>query len=254
MRFKQAIVVGSSGGIGSALAEALADDGVKVTAMSRSRSTDDVRYRAVHVDVEDEKSIELAAAQAKEHGPFDLVLVATGLLHDGWLAPEKSYKQLSAASFHRYFAVNATGPALVAKHLLPLLIEDGPAVFAALSARVGSISDNRLGGWYGYRASKAALNMIIKTLAVELGRIRPAAICVALHPGTVDTDLSEPFQRRVPPHQLFTATAAARHLLKVVSARCMRQRRLLRLGRVRGAVIGKGRANFVSLSLRYLHH
>ena len=185
--------------------------------MSRSGCADDARHKALHVDVEDETSIELAAAGAKGHGPFDLVLVATGLLHDGLLAPEKSYKQLSGAAFHRYFAVNAAGPAMVAKHFLPLLVSDAPAVFAALSARVGSISDNRLGGWYGYRASKAALNMIIKTLAVELSRTRPAAICVALHPGTVDTGLSEPFQRGVPPHQLFTATAAARHLLQVVS-------------------------------------
>lgn len=217
MPFQRAIVVGSSGGIGAALVAALADEGAQVTAMSRSGVARDCRCRAARIDVQDEASIKLAALGAEPHGPYDFVIVATGILHDEQLAPEKSYKQISAEAFQRYFAVNATGPALLAKHFLPLLRSDGPAVFAALSARVGSISDNRLGGWYGYRASKAALNMIVKTLGIELARTRPAAICVALHPGTVDTGLSEPFQRRVPPEQLFTAETSAHHLLTVVS-------------------------------------
>jgi NAD(P)-dependent dehydrogenase (short-subunit alcohol dehydrogenase family) len=217
MRFQRAIVVGSSGGIGAALAAALADHGAEVTAMSRSGREGGDRYRSVRIDIQDENSITSAAAEAEPHGPYDLIIVATGILHNSHLAPEKSYKQLSAEAFQQYFAVNTIGPALVAKHFLPLLNLKEPAVFAALSARVGSISDNRLGGWYGYRASKAALNMMVKSLAVELARTRPSAICIALHPGTVDTGLSEPFQRGVPPHQLFTPATSAKHLLQVVS-------------------------------------
>jgi NAD(P)-dependent dehydrogenase (short-subunit alcohol dehydrogenase family) len=148
---------------------------------------------------------------------LDLVVVASGLLHSDRIAPEKSYRQLSAAAFEEYFAVNATGPALVAKHFLPLLRKDRPAVFAVLSARVGSIGDNLLGGWYGYRASKAALNMIVKTLAIELARTHPKAACVALHPGTVETDLSHRFRRGVPAEKLFSAEIAARHLLGVIT-------------------------------------
>jgi NAD(P)-dependent dehydrogenase (short-subunit alcohol dehydrogenase family) len=116
----------------------------------------------------------------------------------------------------RLFAVNAIGPALVAKHFVPLLPNEDRCVFAALSARVGSITDNRLGGWYGYRASKAALNMLIKTLAIELARTRPEAICVALHPGTVDTGLSKPFQKGVASDRLFSTDSTAAQLLEVI--------------------------------------
>ncbi len=123
--------------------------------------------------------------------------------------PKRAIASSSGASFERYFAVNATGPALVAKHFLPLLAKDRPSVFAVLSARVGSIGDNQLGGWYGYAPRKAALNMIVKTLSVELARTHPLAACVALHPGTVATDLSKPFQRGVPADKLFTAETSA---------------------------------------------
>ena len=116
----------------------------------------------------------------------------------------------------RSFQVNAIGPALVAKHFLPRLPKDRPARFAVLSARVGSIEDNRLGGWYGYRASKAALNMLVRSLAIELARTRPLAVCVALHPGTVDTALSRPFQRNVAAQKLFTPAYAAGRLLDVL--------------------------------------
>jgi NAD(P)-dependent dehydrogenase (short-subunit alcohol dehydrogenase family) len=168
------------------------------------------------IDIEDEASIARAASILAGEGPFDLVFVASGLLHSELVSPEKSYRQMSPENFQRYFAVNSTGPALVAKHFIPLLSKEQPAVFAALSARVGSIADNRLGGWFGYRASKAALNMIVKTLAVELARTHPQAACVALHPGTVDTNLSAPFQRSVPAGKLFSQETAARHLLAVI--------------------------------------
>jgi NAD(P)-dependent dehydrogenase (short-subunit alcohol dehydrogenase family) len=216
LRLERAVIVGASGGIGSALCAALADDGVTVHALSRRGTTSDPRLHAGTIDIENEASIAAAASALPSGAPLDLVLVASGLLHGEGIGPEKTYRQLSAPSLQRYFAVNATGPALVAKHFLPLLRKDRPAVFAALSARVGSIGDNRLGGWYGYRASKAALNMLVKTLAVELARTHPQASCVALHPGTVATELSAPFQRGVPPERLFAAAKSARHLLAVI--------------------------------------
>ena len=195
----------------------LAKDGALVHALSRNGSAANARLAAGTIDVENEASIAKAASALSGEEPLDLVLVASGLLHSDRIAPEKSVRQLSAAAFERYFAVNATGPALVAKHFLPLLRKDRPAVFAALSARVGSIGDNRLGGWYGYRASKAALNMIVRTLAIELARTHPHAACVALHPGTVATALSAPFRNGVPAERLFSAETAARHLLDVIA-------------------------------------
>lgn len=217
LRVQRAVVIGASGGIGGALAAALADRGSVVHALSRRGVVADARLVAGTIDLEDEASIADAASALRGEGPLDLVIVATGLLHADGIVPEKSYRQLSGAAFERYFAINATGPALVAKHFLPLLARDRPAVFAALSARVGSIGDNRLGGWYGYRASKAALNMIVKTLAIELARTHPLAACVALHPGTVATDLSQPFQRGVPAERLFSPHTSARHLLDVIA-------------------------------------
>jgi len=210
----RAIVIGSSGGIGAALTQSLSEQGFKVTGLARSRNlalTDEVAF-----DITNEASIAAAADALQGEGPFALILVATGLLHDQDVMPEKSLNQLDQTSLTRLFAINAVGPALVAKHFVPLLPRHGRCIFAVLSARVGSISDNRLGGWYGYRASKAALNMFIKTLAVEVGRTREEAICVALHPGTVDTDLSKPFQKYVAPDRLFSPKESALHLLKVV--------------------------------------
>ncbi|HSO48353.1 MAG TPA: SDR family NAD(P)-dependent oxidoreductase [Rhizobiaceae bacterium] len=217
LRLERAVVVGASGGIGGSLAFALADRGALVHALSRRGVAMDARLKPGIIDIEDETSIADAASALRAEVPLDLVIVATGLLHSEEIAPEKSYRQFSGPSFERYFAVNATGPALVAKHFLPLLRRDRPAVFAALSARVGSIGDNRLGGWYGYRASKAALNMIVKTLAVELARTHPQAACVALHPGTVATELSQPFLQGVPADKRFSPDTSARHLLDVIA-------------------------------------
>ena len=217
MPFKRAAVIGSSGGVGAALARRLADAGTLVHAFSRRGEDTDDRLRSAPIDILDEASIASAAATLAGHEPLDVVIVATGLLHDPTLSPEKTFRDLDPEHLSRYFAVNATGPALVAKHFLPLLRRGAPAVFAALSARVGSIGDNRLGGWYGYRASKAALNMLIKSLAIELGRSRPDAICVALHPGTVDTPLSLPFQRAMPEGRLLDPATSAAQLLDVIA-------------------------------------
>lgn len=211
-----AVVVGASGGIGGALVRALGELPETGSVIACARS--DRVPGSLYLDLEAEASIAAAAAEVRDRvGEVDLVIVATGLLHDGpALRPEKSFRALSAESLARAFAVNSTGPALVAKHFLPLLPRDRKAVFAALSARVGSIADNDLGGWYGYRASKAALNMLIRCAAIELARRHPLAACVALHPGTVDTALSAPFQTGVSPERLLGPDLAARRLLEVV--------------------------------------
>ncbi len=207
----RAAVVGASGGIGGALVRALEAAGFdNVHALARSGPE--------RVDIEDEASIAAAAERLGEGAPLRLVIVATGLLHANGLAPEKALRELDPAALARSFRVNAIGPALVAKHLVPLMPRDGRAVFAALSARVGSIADNRLGGWYGYRASKAALNQFVRTLAVEAARQRPELVCLALHPGTVDSGLSKPFQRGVPAEKLFRPEDAAAKLLAVIDA------------------------------------
>ena len=213
MTWARAVVVGSSGAIGRAFADCLARDGAEVIGLARSAASP-----ADRIDLLDEDSIAAAAARIGAGGPVDLVLVASGVLHWDGLGPERSWRELSADALARAFAVNATGPALVAKHFLPQLPRTGRATFAALSARVGSISDNQLGGWYGYRASKAALNMLLRTLALELVRTRPDALCVGLHPGTVDTGLSKPFQRGVAPDKLFAPRYAAEQLLSVLAA------------------------------------
>ena len=199
-----AVVIGASGGIGAAFADLLEADAqvTKVTRLSRASG----------FDLTDPDSITAAAASLS--APPDLVIVATGVLHAEGLAPERELRQLSADAFTRAFAINAAGPALVAQAFLPLLRKDRKTVFAALSARVGSISDNRLGGWHAYRASKAALNQILRTIAIEQARRNPASIVLGLHPGTVDTDLSKPFQRNV--KTLFSADESATHLLKVI--------------------------------------
>ncbi len=182
-----AAVFGAGGGIGSALSERLQ------ASRQFSRAIGLSRRSTPAIDLLDEASLECAAASLAEVGEIRLVIDATGFLHDQVQMPEKTWRELDPAHLARAFAVNAIGPALIMKHLLPLLPRKGKTVFATLSARVGSIGDNRLGGWYSYRASKAALNQLVRTAAVELRRRRPEAICVALHPGTVDTGLSSPF-------------------------------------------------------------
>jgi NAD(P)-dependent dehydrogenase (short-subunit alcohol dehydrogenase family) len=182
-----AVVFGASGGIGGALVQRLraGDCFADVIALGRRTSP--------AFDLTSEDSVEAAARHVTERGEPVLVVDATGFLHGEGQSPEKTLRSIDAAAMARAFALNAIGPALIMKHLLPRLPRHRRAVFATLSARVGSIGDNRLGGWYSYRASKAALNQLIRTAAIELARTHPQAICVAIHPGTVATRLSAPF-------------------------------------------------------------
>jgi NAD(P)-dependent dehydrogenase (short-subunit alcohol dehydrogenase family) len=204
-----AVVVGATGGIGGALLARLAGERSFRGVVGLGRDS------VPPLDLTSEETIARAVAHvvATGHEPR-LVVDATGFLHGDGLAPERSWRELDPAHMAMAFAVNATGPALLMKHFLPLLPRDGKAVFATLSARVGSIGDNRLGGWYSYRASKAALNQLVRTAAVELGRRRPAAVCVALHPGTVDTGLSAPFAKAG--LEVRPAGQAADRLLRVI--------------------------------------
>ncbi|MFC7737810.1 SDR family NAD(P)-dependent oxidoreductase [Roseomonas sp. GCM10028921] len=200
------VVIGASGGIGAALSDALERRGRPVLRLGRRTEP--------RLDLLDEASI--AAAAARAGAGLTLVIDATGFLHDGRYRPEKALRQLDPAHMAHSFAVNATGPALLMKHFLPLLAREERAVFATLSARVGSIADNRLGGWYSYRAAKAALNQITRTAAIELARTHRHAVCVALHPGTVDTGLSGPFARSGLDVQ--APAEAASRLLSVIDA------------------------------------
>lgn len=198
---KSALILGATGGIGRAVVGALQADGVKVTALSRSTG----------LDITDEDSI---AATLDGLSPFDLVFVATGALTSTRAVPEKSLRDFSADEAVAQFRLNAVGPALVLKHLRQTLPRTERSVFAVLSARVGSIGDNGLGGWYSYRTSKAALNALIHGAAVELKRSHRQAILVALHPGTVATEFTESY----PDHDKVTPDMAARQLLKVIEA------------------------------------
>ena len=203
-----AVVFGAGGGIGGALVDAIKAEEKFEHVVSFSRSTSPA------IDLLDEGSLARAAAFAADRGELRLVIDTTGFLHDQRQGPEKSWRQLDAANLARAFALNAIGPALIMKHVLPRLPRSGKAVFATLSARVGSIDDNRLGGWYSYRASKAALNQLVRTAAVELIRRSPDAICIAVHPGTVATALSAPFSAAG--LEVHSPAAAARNLLTVV--------------------------------------
>ncbi|USE34239.1 SDR family NAD(P)-dependent oxidoreductase [Endozoicomonas sp. SCSIO W0465] len=212
-------VIGASGAIGKAMIHLL-DQVAKVNriyAFSRSGVALDPANKTdfQYMDLLDESSIANGAEQIAD--PLDLVIITTGILHEGEsLKPEKCIKDFQPDHFARIFAINTTGPAMVAKYFLPKVARNRKNVFAVLSGRVGSISDNQLGGWYAYRASKAALNMIIKTLAIEIARKNKSSIIVGLHPGTVDSRLSMPFQSGVPEGKLFSADFAAEQLLKVI--------------------------------------
>lgn len=204
----KAIIIGATGGIGAALADALDADPACANVVRLGRST------LPSIDVTDEASLAAAASDLAASGPFHLIITAVGVLHDGTLNPEKSLRALNPAQMALSYAVNAIGPALVIKHFAPLLPKSGRSVHATLSARVGSIGDNRLGGWYSYRAAKAGLNQLVHSAAIEIGRTRPDAVVLALHPGSVATKLTGPFN---PNHDVFSPDDAAKRLLAVIA-------------------------------------
>jgi len=216
---KNIAIIGANGAIGRAFVQLLSAryPDAQIHACAREPLADAPANVTAHVmDYDDEASIAQTVAAIVAQAPRDLVLVTTGILHDGELLPEKALRDISAEKLQTLFTANTVTPALMAKHFLPHLHKDQRAVFAALSARVGSISDNHLGGWYSYRASKAALNMIIKNAAIETARRYKQAIIVGLHPGTVDSPLSKPFQAHVPEGKLFTPADSAEKLLLVL--------------------------------------
>jgi NAD(P)-dependent dehydrogenase (short-subunit alcohol dehydrogenase family) len=230
---KNVLIMGASSGIGHAMAERLAaDPGIETLVLCSRSAGSNVPLLSLHsqlvsagkkcllldVDITDEASLLGMTNQLrKDTQAIDLIINTVGLLHSKDVSPEKALEHISLPSMQQIFAVNAYGPILLAKALLPWLKARRPVVFASLSARVGSITDNRLGGWYSYRASKAAQNQFLKTLAIELARRNPEAIVLALHPGTTDTDLSRPFQANVSQEKLFTPAFVAEHLLQQIT-------------------------------------
>ncbi|NHK26699.1 SDR family NAD(P)-dependent oxidoreductase [Parvularcula flava] len=212
-----AVVFGAGGGIGSAFVRHLAAAGnvATVHAFSRRPAASSGKVRFTGCDITDEEQVS-AAAKAID-GPIQLCIIATGILHDDDIAPEKSNSALDATMMAEVLRINTIAPAIAARHFLPLLDRDRKSAIAALSARVGSIGDNRIGGWHSYRASKAALNQVIRTMSIELARKNRKALIVGLHPGTVDTGLSEPFQKNVPEGKLFSPDYSTGEMLNVLN-------------------------------------
>lgn len=223
---RNVFITGASRGLGLEFTRQLLERGERVFATCRDPTSarDLQRLAAQHrelqvipVDVTDEEEIADAMKEiAEQTDRLHLVLNVAGVLHGADFGPERKLEELDLDAIRKVFAVNAYGPILVARHALPLLRHDEDCVFASLSARVGSIEDNGKGGWYTYRASKAAQNQFTRTLAIELSRRAPNVCVLALHPGTVDTDLSKPFQRFLPASQIFDPERAVRQLLAIV--------------------------------------
>ncbi|MFT6333015.1 MAG: NAD(P)-dependent dehydrogenase (short-subunit alcohol dehydrogenase family) [Lentimonas sp.] len=216
-------VIGASGSLGEMFVRKLAANSQTKSIFAFSRSETEFENRKVEshfIDIEDEESIKSAATIVSENAKIDMVIVATGMLHgknNGQdFGPEKSLRDLSKEKFQKIFSINTIAPAIIAKHFLPKLNRETKSVFAAISARVGSISDNHLGGWYSYRASKSALNMILKNASIEIARSNKNAVIIGLHPGTVDSKLSKPFQGAVQEEKLFTPEYSVTKLLEVI--------------------------------------
>lgn len=209
-------IIGATGGIGSAIIEVMEKQknvNHIYTFSKQSQKYKNSKLSNHYINIEDEYSIEKAACSINTK--LDLLIIATGILSDRDIAPEKSLRDISYSNFSKILSVNTIGPAIILKYFSPLLNRDKKSVIAAISARIGSISDNKLGGWYSYRASKTALNMVIKNASIELARKYKNTIIVGLHPGTVDTKLSRPFQNNV--KNLFTPKYSAKQLLKVIN-------------------------------------
>jgi NAD(P)-dependent dehydrogenase (short-subunit alcohol dehydrogenase family) len=217
---KKVAVIGSSGAIGNAFLEHYIKDESVENIFSFSRSNISIENnKVIHglIDVENETSIQ-KASQSLEEVKLDEIIIASGLLHTEDFGPEKSIKDLKADNILKILSVNTVGPAIVGKYFLPLLNKKNKSVMAFLSARVGSISENKLGGWYSYRASKAALNQIIKNFSIEINRVNPQAIILGLQPGTVESNFSQPFKKNVKEGNLFTAEYSVSMLLDVINS------------------------------------
>ena len=219
---KNVAVIGSSGAIGNAVSKILLDDESVDSVYNFSRSissnTSDKENR-IYIDIESEESIKDAVKKIPQDIKFDLIFVATGILHnENDIYPEKSIRDISAERFKKVLMINTVGPALVGKYFIPFLNKQNKNVFAFLSARVGSISDNKLGGWYSYRASKTALNQVVKNFSIEIKRSNPNSIFIGLQPGTVKSNLSKPFEKNVQSENLFTPDYSAAKLLEVIDA------------------------------------
>ncbi|MEM8611786.1 MAG: SDR family NAD(P)-dependent oxidoreductase [Cyanobacteria bacterium P01_H01_bin.105] len=224
----QALVIGGNRGIGLGFIKQLLTDErfdqVFATYRTAASSLELLQLDQIHsklhclaMDLTKEAQIKSGIAEITTHtSELHFVINCVGFLHDGDITPEKALRQLQPDNLLHYFQVNSIGAALLAKHLLPLLNHKKPNIFATISAKIGSIEDNRLGGWYGYRASKAALNMFLKTASIEYSRRSQQTAIVLLHPGTTDTRLSEPFQRGVPPEKLFPVEKTVGLLMNVL--------------------------------------
>ena len=218
---KNVAVIGSSGAIGNAISKILQNNESIETVYNFSRSTSiksSKKEKNFFIDIENEDSIKRSVKNIPENIKFDLVFVATGILHDNEdIYPEKSIRDISEVKLKKVLMVNTIGPTLVGKYFIPFLDKNKKNVFAFLSARVGSISDNKIGGWYSYRASKTALNQIIKNFSIEVKRSNPNSIFVGLQPGTVKSNLSKPFEKNVNSSNLFSPEYSAKKLLKVIN-------------------------------------
>ncbi|MEL6928989.1 MAG: SDR family NAD(P)-dependent oxidoreductase [Cyanobacteria bacterium J06600_6] len=225
-----ALIIGASQGIGLGFVQSLLRENNIQQIFATYRQDDTAaellkletefgdRLQCLQVDVTQETQIATAVKQIQTSVPqLHLVIYCVGVLHEGELTPEKSLRQINSENLIYSFQVNSVGAVLFAKHLMPLFKKTEKSVFASISAKVGSIGDNRLGGWYGYRASKAALNMFLKTTAIEYSRRCPKTIVVALHPGTTDTRLSQPFQKNIPTGKLFPVSKTVGLLSQVIS-------------------------------------
>ena len=215
---KNVAIIGSSGAIGRAFLDAyIADKDISnIYSISRTEvKSNDKRIIHINIDVTDEVSVKAAASKIEENR-LDRLIVATGVLHTKSFGPEKSIKDIKIENFVKIFSVNTFGPALIGKYFLPLMTKDQKSIVAFLSARVGSISENILGGWYAYRASKSALNQIIKNFSIEAKRTNSSGIIIGLQPGTVKSKLSEPFQKNVKKGKLFLPEDSVDSLVKVI--------------------------------------
>ena len=223
---KTALIVGAGRGIGLGFVrQILATDDIdrlyatyrQLESATELLAITDRRLHCLQMDITDESQIAATIKQIQsETTKLHYMINCIGILHDGEMQPEKSLRQINSEQLLRYFQVNSIGAMLLFKYIQPLLKHGDRSIIATISAKVGSIGDNQTGGWYGYRASKAALNMFIKTTSIEYKRTCPQAIVVALHPGTTDTKLSLPFQRNVPPEKLFSVDQTVAQLLKVI--------------------------------------